>query len=66
MAGTLKQVRIKVACAYGDVGSTFTPNGTLRDWLIANGYAELLPEKPAGVKNKARAAEEARGGLFTR
>lgn len=66
MAGTLRAVRFKLAWQHYRVGDVFVPNGTLRDWLIGNGYAELLPEKPAGVRNKAKAATEAVGGLFTR
>ena len=57
MAGTLKQVRITVACAYGDVGHEFTPNGTLRDWLVGNGFAEVIeaasPARPAKIGAKA-------------
>jgi len=66
MAGTLKPVRFKLAWQNYKVGEVITPNGMLRDWLIHNGYCELLPEKPRGVKDKARAATQAVGGLFTR
>lgn len=67
MAGTLKQVRIVVACAYGDVGHKLTPNGTLRDWLIANGLAVIddaaAPARPAKLAGKAarKIADTARG-----
>ncbi len=42
MAGTLKKVRLTVACGYGDVGFEFIPNGTTRDWLLARGWAVVL------------------------
>lgn len=58
MAGTNKPVRITVACAYGDVGHVFTPNGVVRDWLLGNQFAEYAeaetPARPA--KFAARAA----------
>lgn len=40
MAGTLIQLRFKLAWQTYRVGDVITPNGTLRDWLLANGYAE--------------------------
>lgn len=70
MAGTLKKVRIVVACAYGDVGREFTPNGTLRDWLLAQGYAVVvnghdLNQRPAKLAGKAaRKIADATGKLF--
>lgn len=66
MAGTLKPVRFKLAWRHYKVGDEITPNASLRDWLIGNGYVELLPEKSGPVRNKAKAAEQARGGIFTR
>jgi hypothetical protein len=66
MAGILKKVRIKLAWQNYRVGDVITPNGTLRDWLIGNGYAELLPEKAPPVRSKAKAAAQAVGGLFAR
>jgi hypothetical protein len=57
MAGTNPKVRIIVACAYGDVGHEFVPNGVTRDWLLANKYAELVeaetPGRPAKLGAKA-------------
>ena len=66
MAGTLKPVRFKLAWQNYKVGDVITPNGTKRDWLIANGYCELLPEKAPPVRSRAKAAAQAVGGLFTR
>jgi hypothetical protein len=67
MAGTLKPVRFRIAWRHYQVGDEITPNGVLRDWLISNGYCEeLLPGKRGPVRDKAKAAEQARGGLFTR
>jgi hypothetical protein len=66
MAGTLRRVRFKLAWQNYQVGEEITPNATLRDWLVGNGYVELLPEKPGPVRNKAKAAAQAVGGLFTR
>lgn len=42
MAGTLKKVRFKVAWQTYRVGDIIEPNGTLRDWLVAAGYAEVI------------------------
>jgi hypothetical protein len=66
MPATLQRVRFKLAWQDYQVGDEITPNAAHRDWLIANGYCELLPEKGAGVRSKAKAATEAVGGLFTR
>lgn len=70
MAGTLVPVRIVVACAYGDVGHTFTPNGVLRDWLVASGFAEIVKpgagERPAKFTAKAaRKVAEGAKRLFS-
>jgi len=66
MSGTPVTVRFKLAWQHYRVGDEITPSGTQRDWLIANGYCELLPDKPAPVRSKAQAAKQAVGGLFTR
>lgn len=66
MAGTLRPVRFKLSWQTYRVGDVITPNGTLRDWLIGNGYCELLPDKPGRVKSAANVVKEAAGGLFTR
>jgi hypothetical protein len=51
MAGTLKKVRFKSAWQGYRVGDEITPNGTLRDWLISNGYADLVDE-PSPVRKQ--------------
>jgi hypothetical protein len=58
MAGTLKKMRITVACAYGDVGHEFTPTAMVRDFLLANRYAVIaeeaeMPGRPAKFAGKA-------------
>jgi len=59
MSGTLKPVEILVACHYGDVGRRLTPNATLRDWLVSQGYAKVVeaetPERPAKLTARAAA-----------
>lgn len=42
MAGTLKKVRFKVAWQAYKVGDVIEPAGTLRDWLVRQGFAEVL------------------------
>ena len=42
MAGTLKKVRFILAWQQYQVGDIIEPNGVLRDWLVANGYAEVI------------------------
>lgn len=72
MAGTLKAVRIVVACAYGDVGRVFTPNAMDRDFLLNNKYAVLAdeaetPGRPGKLGGKAaKKLADAAGGLFKR
>ena len=66
MAGTLKKVIFIRPWQCYSVGDEITPPGTRRDWLIANGYCQLLPEKPRGVKSAGKVVEQARGALFTR
>jgi hypothetical protein len=56
MAGTLKTLRFKLAWQNYRVGDTITPNGTLRDWLIGNGYCELLPDKKPASRGGVRGA----------
>lgn len=58
MAGTLKKVRLTVACGYGDVGFEFTPTGVVRDWLLSRRYAVIVeeaetPARPAKFGAKA-------------
>jgi hypothetical protein len=66
MAGTLKEVELTVACGYGDVGRRFTPNGTVRQWLLDRKWAVIVdetdtPARPA--KLAARAAKKLADGL---
>ncbi len=42
--GTLRKVRFKLAWQNYRVGDVIEPNGTLRDWLISNGFAELVEQ----------------------
>lgn len=42
MAGNLKKVRFKKAWQAYRVGDIIEPTGTTRDWLIANGYVEVV------------------------
>lgn len=44
MAGTLIPIRFKLAWQTYRVGEVITPNGTLRDWLLGNGYCEKVTE----------------------
>lgn len=50
MAGTLQKVRFKLAWQGYRVGDEIVPNGTLRDWLVANGYVDIVE---AGGKSPA-------------
>lgn len=42
--GTLKKVRFKLAWQNYRAGDVIEPPGTLRDWLVSRGYAEVLEE----------------------
>lgn len=68
MAGTLVKVRFKLAWQNYKVGDEITPNGVLRDWLLAHGYVELVGgggERPAKLAGKvARKIAAATKGLF--
>jgi hypothetical protein len=67
MAGTLRPVRFKLAWQTYSVGDEITPNGTLRDWLFANGYIEeVLPDKVPPIRDKNKVLKQARGGVFRR
>jgi hypothetical protein len=59
MAGTLKKVRFKVAWQNYRVGDEITPNGALRDWLVGQGYVEIVeveqPSRPARMTRQAAA-----------
>lgn len=58
MAGTLKQVRIIRAWKNYRVGETLVPNGTVRDYLVNGGYAEIVG--PAEAEAPSRPARMAR------
>lgn len=61
---TLKQVKFKRAFKTYRMGDVITPNGTLRQWLVENGYAEVLEDNPAPVNRqlKVPTRREQRGG----
>ena len=42
MAGTLTKVKFVRAWQNYRVGDEITPNGTLRDWLVGQGFAEVV------------------------
>ena len=46
------------------VGDIITPNGTLRDWLIGNGYCKLVADEPANTV--ARPMSQRVRGVMTR
>lgn len=50
MAGTLKKIRFTIAWQSYRVGDEITPNGTLRDWLVGNGYAQIVEDAPRTVQ----------------
>jgi hypothetical protein len=52
------EVEIIRACAYGDVGARLLPNATLRDWLVANGFARVVEIEDRPAKLGRRAAEK--------
>lgn len=67
MAGTLKKVRIKLAWQGYRVGDEFTPNGTLRDWLVVSGYADVVDDaKKVGTAGKIGKAAANLGRAVTR
>lgn len=67
MAGTLKKVRFKLAWQNFRVGDEFTPNGTLRDWLVGNGYVDIVVDpKPTGTVGKIGKAAANLGRAITR
>lgn len=57
MAGTQKEVEFIRPWQTYRVGERIKPNGTHRDWLVANGYAKVIeaaaPERPARFSAKA-------------
>lgn len=63
MAGTLKSVRFKLAWQGYRVGDVITPPGALRDWLVANGYVELVEEQSAAPKGRGKGKSAPQGAL---
>ena len=53
MSGTLKKVRFKRAFKNYRVGDEITPNGTLRDYLVNQQYADIVEDRPAKFTRKA-------------
>lgn len=53
MSGPTKVVRFKLAWQTYRVGDEITPDGTLRDWLVGNGYVDIVDPKPAKLSKKA-------------
>lgn len=49
MSGTLKKVRFIRSWKDYRVGAQITPNGVLRDWLVAKGYVEVI-DAPSPVR----------------
>jgi hypothetical protein len=68
MAATLVQVRFRLAWQTYRVGEVITPNATQRDWLLANGYVELVTdagERPGKLTGKAaKKIGDVAAGLF--
>ena len=52
MADTLKKVRFKLSWQQFCVGDVITPNGALRDWLLANGYVDVVDANAAPVNRQ--------------
>lgn len=56
MSGTLVQVEFVRAWQQYRVGDRITPNGTLRSWLVANGFCRAITDaRPASLTRKAAA-----------
>lgn len=60
MAGTLKPVRFKLAWQGFRVGDIITPNGTTRDFLVGNGYADIVEEAETPARPGKLAAKAAK------
>ena len=66
-----KKVRFILAWQTYRVGDVITPNGTLRDWLIGNGYCKLVDEPVHVATNEpantvARPMSQRVRGVMTR
>lgn len=68
MSGSLVEVRFKLAWQHYRVGDVIKPHGMQRDWLIANGYVELvkpMADRPAKLAGKAaKKIADATKGIF--
>lgn len=63
----MKRVRVKLAWQTYSVGDEFTPNGTLRDWLVSNGYVDVIEDNQAPVNRQQKVSNKKQtGGLFAR
>lgn len=60
MSGTLVQVEFVRSWQQYSVGDRITPNGTLRDWLVNNGYCRTITDaRPASMTRRAAAKVQA-------
>lgn len=59
MAGTQKKVRFKLAWQNYRVGDVITPSGTHRDWLVGNGYADVIDDIPAKIGTSGKIGKAA-------
>lgn len=71
MAGTLVQIRFIRAYKSYRVGDKITPNGTLRQYLVEQGYAEVVEGSSVDrqvktAPGKRGGSKASSGGLFTR
>lgn len=65
----LKKVKFKVAWQSYRVGDEITPNGTLRDWLVDQGFVEVMDtasgaKSPVDRQQKVLSKREQRGRWF--
>ena len=60
MSGTLVQVEFVRSWQQYRVGDRITPNGTLRDWLVVNGFCKSITDaRPASMTRKAASKVQA-------
>lgn len=60
MSGPKIRVKFKLSWQTYRVGDIIEPAATLRDWLLGNGYVEVIAANEAEVPNRpARLAERA-------
>lgn len=65
MAGTLRKVRFKLAWQTYRIGDEIMPNGTLRDFLVGNGFADIIEggKSPVDRQQKVTNKRQQRSGL---